>query len=75
MKGLKVQVLAMVWKCLLSSWHEIFCEVVRFSRSSNKCLRTDRQTDGRTDGEIFAILKLLSELKTSNISILRAKCC
>ena len=54
-----LKVLAMVWKCLLSSWHEIFCEVVMFSRSSNKC----SQTDGQTDREIFAILKLLSELK------------
>ena len=50
---------------LLASWHKIFCEVVRFSRSSNKCLRTD----GRTDGEIFAIPKLLSELKITSTKV------
>ena len=47
-----------IWNC--SEEHEIFCVVVLFSRLSNKCLLSD--------GETFANLKLLSELKTQSLS-------
>ena len=48
---------------IVVSRHEIFCVVVLFSRHSNKCLRRDGGTEGQREGETFANLKLLSELK------------